>query len=178
MLVRKIQEWMWASCGDQECESEKSSTPEFWAVQKERGRRAQVAYLGPSRICISIHFKCYILRKNYFPNILWSLYLNDEVVGDTDRKHQKNISYKVEKRRALYNHSLWLHSSYNLFICHIFNLSYVSESAFSNFLFVDEQTIAVLCLHRSMKWICTPSGIKSCSWKLNYGEWKGQQAIV
>lgn len=26
---------MWARCGDQEIESEKSSTPEPWAVQKE-----------------------------------------------------------------------------------------------------------------------------------------------
>lgn len=29
---------MWARCGDQEFESEKSSTPESWAVQKEEGK--------------------------------------------------------------------------------------------------------------------------------------------
>lgn len=149
--------------------------------RRRRGKRAQVAYLGPSRMCISIHFKCYILRKNYFSNILWSVYLNDEAVGNVGRKQQKNIRYKVEKSLkslALYNHSLWLHISYNLFICHIFTLSYVNGSTFSNLLFVDEQTIAVLGLHSRMRWFCTPSGIKSCSWQLNCGEWKGQLAIV
>lgn len=90
---------------------------------------------------------------------------------------RKNISYKVEKSLTFsiipYDYILSITYSYV-----ISSLYLVNGSTFSNFLFVDEQTIAVLGLHSSMRWFCTRLEIKSCSWKLNCGEWKGQLAIV
>lgn len=63
---------------------------------------------------------------------------------------RKNISYKVEKILTFsiipYDYILSITYSYV-----ISSLYLVNGSTFSNFLFVDEQTIAVLGIHSSMR---------------------------